>query len=129
MVVCGQRVSLVTLGTLILPRIYEVSASLLVNEARAEVPLAPTESQQLIINQVTEQDVNSEIEVLRSRTLVEGVLRVAERGRRRAAEAGLIGVCVGHLRDLLTGKREAVEELIIAVQENLEIDPRFASRT
>jgi uncharacterized protein involved in exopolysaccharide biosynthesis len=39
--------------SLLAPDTYEVSATLLVNEARAEMPIAPAASQPLIINQVS----------------------------------------------------------------------------
>ncbi len=52
---------------------YKVEATLLVNEARVEMPIAPTESTQLFVNRVSEEDLNSEIEVLKSRKLIENV--------------------------------------------------------
>jgi uncharacterized protein involved in exopolysaccharide biosynthesis len=57
------------------PPTYEASATLLVNKARAEVPLAPTESPQLIVNQLSESDLNSEIEILKGRRLIAEALR------------------------------------------------------
>ena len=60
----------VTVSTILKPRVYEVTATLLVNSARAEIPLAPKESSQLIINRISEQDLNTEIEILKSRSLI-----------------------------------------------------------
>ena len=57
-----------------MPKVYRVAATLFVNEARAEVPLAPGASQQYVINKVSEEDLNSEIEILKSRQLIEDVV-------------------------------------------------------
>ena len=62
--------------SLLLPREYEVSATLVVNRARAEMPLAPSDSAQFVVNQLSEQDLNSEIEMMRSREMIEEVLDV-----------------------------------------------------
>lgn len=112
--------TLVTLLTLLTPRIYEVTSTLLVNEARAEVPLAPKESQQLIINQVTEQDVNSEIEVLRSRKLVEEVLLSLKEEGVEAPDTGLLSKLMSGLAG--KGRESAEDKLVIKVQEDLEVD-------
>jgi len=68
-------VTVVMFVTLRMPRTYEVIATLLVNKMRAEVPIGPTESTQVIAGQVSEQDLNSEIVVLTSRKLIEDVVR------------------------------------------------------
>lgn len=65
-------VSLVVVTILLMPRKYEVTATLLVNRSRAEVQMAPTDSSQLIVSG-SEQDLNAEIEVLQSRVLFEEV--------------------------------------------------------
>jgi succinoglycan biosynthesis transport protein ExoP len=63
-----------TLGTFLSPPTYEAMASILVKKASAEVPLVPKESSQLIINQVTEEDLNSEMTILKSRQAIEDTL-------------------------------------------------------
>jgi uncharacterized protein involved in exopolysaccharide biosynthesis len=68
-------VTVVMFVTLRMPRTYEVTATLLVNKMRAEVPIAATESAQVIAGQVSEQDLNTEIVVLTSRKLIEDVVR------------------------------------------------------
>lgn len=73
-VVLSTVVALTMLVTLKEPRTYRVTATLLVNEARVEMPIAPTDSTQLVVNRVSEEDLNSEIEVLRSRKLIENVV-------------------------------------------------------
>ncbi len=64
----------VGLATFLATPTYEVTVAVLVKKARGDVPLAPTQSTQLIIGQVTEEDLNSEIEILKSRHLIEEVL-------------------------------------------------------
>jgi succinoglycan biosynthesis transport protein ExoP len=68
-------VVVVTIIGLLKPRTYRVAATLLVHAARAEMPIAPTDSTQLIVNRVSEQDLNSEIEVLQGRKLIEDAVR------------------------------------------------------
>lgn len=68
----------VTAITFILPATYEATTLILVKRSRAEIPLAPKDTNQLIINQVTREDVNSEIEILKSRVLLEATLQVLE---------------------------------------------------
>jgi uncharacterized protein involved in exopolysaccharide biosynthesis len=68
-------VSAVVLMTLRAPKMYEVNATLFVRQARADMPIAPTESEQVFVNRVSQEDLNSEIEVLKSRKLIESVVR------------------------------------------------------
>jgi uncharacterized protein involved in exopolysaccharide biosynthesis len=53
---------------------YEATAAILIKKASAEVPLVPKESSQLIISQVTEEDLNSEMTILKSRQAIEETL-------------------------------------------------------
>ena len=87
------------------PYIYEVTATLLVNEARAEMPIAPAASQPLIINQVSEQDLNSEIEVIKSRQLIEDVLHSLGLDETSQPEGGRRFSILGSIRELLGSKR------------------------
>jgi uncharacterized protein involved in exopolysaccharide biosynthesis len=115
--------TVVTAATLLLPRTYEVSSTLLVNEARAEVPLAPTDSPQLIVNQVTEQDLNSEIEVLRSRQLIEEVVaNVAGESPPETVNTGPVAWVTNGLRRILGSKQlSASEGLVVDLQEHIII--------
>jgi uncharacterized protein involved in exopolysaccharide biosynthesis len=63
------------LGTFLSAPKYEAMASILVKKASAEVPLVPKESSQLIISQVSEEDLNSEMTILKSRQAIEETLR------------------------------------------------------
>jgi uncharacterized protein involved in exopolysaccharide biosynthesis len=62
------------LGTFLSAPKYEAMASILVKKASAEVPLVPKESSQLIISQVSEEDLNSEMTILKSRQAIEDTL-------------------------------------------------------
>jgi len=68
-------VVVVTLGTLLSPPTYEARAAILVKKASAEIPLVPSKSSQLIISQLTQEDLNSEVAILRSRRALEEALR------------------------------------------------------
>jgi uncharacterized protein involved in exopolysaccharide biosynthesis len=53
---------------------YEATAAILVKKSSVEMPLVPKESSQLIISQVTEEDLNSETVILKSRQAIEDTL-------------------------------------------------------
>jgi uncharacterized protein involved in exopolysaccharide biosynthesis len=96
--------SLVMAVTLLMPRTYETTATLLVHKARADVPLAPSGSGQLIVNQVTEQDLNSEVEILKSRQLIEDVLRTLGVDESWQGGEAVFNRAVGWLKALVGGK-------------------------
>jgi len=54
---------------------YTATAGILVRKARAEMPLSPTVQGEPIIVQVSEEDLNSEIEILRNQSLIEQVIQ------------------------------------------------------
>jgi uncharacterized protein involved in exopolysaccharide biosynthesis len=115
--------ALVMTVTLLLPRSYEVSSTLLVNKARAEVPLAPTDAPQLFVNQVTEQDLNSEIEVLRSRQLIEGVVQsLGPRSVTTDDEGSAVAKALGFLTGLVSSSELSdTEALVVDLQKKIEI--------
>lgn len=53
---------------------YEVTAAMLVKKQRTEIPFAPTAAAEPIIVEVTEEDLNSEIEILKGRSLLRQVI-------------------------------------------------------
>jgi uncharacterized protein involved in exopolysaccharide biosynthesis len=116
-------VAVMALG-MMAPDTYEVMATLLVNEARAEVPLAPAASQQLIINQVSEQDLNSEIEILKSRQLIEEVLHELGVDESSVPEGGKRRSILGSIRGLIGSKRLSYfNGLVVDLQDAIEISP------
>ena len=62
------------LAAFLAPPTYEATAAILVKKSSVEMPLVPTQSSQLIISQVTEEDLNSEITILKSRQAIEDTL-------------------------------------------------------
>lgn len=116
--------SLTALFTLLAKPVYQVSATLLVNKARAEVPLAPTDSAQLIISQLSEQDLNSEIEILKSRGLIEEVLRTLDVDETVRPKSGLAATAKGAMKRIL-GQPELsyFDTLVLHLQARLEITP------
>lgn len=66
-------VTVVGLATFLSAPTYEVRASILLKKNQAEVPLTPTESNQLVITRLSQEDLNSELAILRSRELTETV--------------------------------------------------------
>lgn len=69
-------VTVVTLGTLVAPSIYQSEAKLLIRVGRESVTLDPTAStgQVISIGQQRETEVKSELEILKSRDLIEKVV-------------------------------------------------------
>jgi uncharacterized protein involved in exopolysaccharide biosynthesis len=116
-------VVIVTLGTFLMAPTYEASAAILVRKASAEVPLVPSESSQLIISQVTQEDLNSEAEILRSRAAIEDALRsigVSESMR----DDGPLTTARRELSILLGGRRLSyLEEMVLELQKRLEVEP------
>jgi uncharacterized protein involved in exopolysaccharide biosynthesis len=108
--------------SLLLPRTYEVSAMLVVNRARAEMPMAPTESGRLVVNQLSEQDLNSEIEVLKSREMIEGVLLNLGDFETSKPERSGLRKMVGSAKQMLGGNELTVfDGLVVDLQENIGI--------
>jgi uncharacterized protein involved in exopolysaccharide biosynthesis len=112
-----------TLGTFLLPPTYEANASILVKKASAEVPLVPKESSELIINRVAEEDLNSEMTLLKSRQSIEDALHalgVDETWRKdgllqtaRWSVAGLLGV----------RRLSYFDEMVLQLEKKIDVTP------
>jgi uncharacterized protein involved in exopolysaccharide biosynthesis len=133
-----------TLITFLSPPMYEATAAILVKKASAEVPLVPKESSQLIISQVSEQDLNSEITILKSRQAIEDTLHalgVDESWRRQGplqhawkAVAEFLGAPrLSYLNELVLALEKEIDVQTIRRSNVLEIsyrdkDPDWATR-
>jgi uncharacterized protein involved in exopolysaccharide biosynthesis len=97
----------------------------MVNEARAEVPMAPGESQGMTINRVSEEDLNSEIEILKSRQLIEYVVEtvwVDPPETEDPIETSRIGQRIGWLKSLVRGEElSRFNSLVLHLQSAIEI--------
>jgi len=101
------------------PRIYEVSSTLLVNKARAEVPIAPTETTN-IIDWVNESDINSELEILKSRSLLEDVVDSLYSTKNLVTENNRSDRAIRTFRKLLGGQRlSPTDSLVVELQKKL----------
>jgi uncharacterized protein involved in exopolysaccharide biosynthesis/Mrp family chromosome partitioning ATPase len=71
-------ITTVTAGTLLMPEVYQSDAKILVRLGRESVTLDPTAAtgQVLSVSQNRENEINSELEILRSRELAEKVVDV-----------------------------------------------------
>lgn len=109
------------LGTFLSSPIYEANASILVKKASAEVPLVPKESSQLIISQVSEEDLNSEMTILKSRQAIEDTLRglgVDETWR----HDGLLGSARRGLSGLLGSPRLSYfDEMVLQLVKKIDV--------
>jgi uncharacterized protein involved in exopolysaccharide biosynthesis len=116
-------VAVTALATFLVPPTYEATAAILVKKASAEVPLVAKDSSQLIISQVSEEDLNSEAAILGSRQAIEDVLhefRVDESWRRdglvlraRSALAGLLG----------SPRLSYFDDMVLHLQKKVEVRP------
>jgi uncharacterized protein involved in exopolysaccharide biosynthesis len=137
-------VVITTLATFLLPPTYEATAAILVKKASAEVPLVAKESSQLIISQVTEEDLNSEMTILKSRQAIEDMLHdlgVDESWRHdgplqraRKAVAGVLGEPrLSYFDEMVLGLEKQIEVSPIRRSNVLQIkyrhsDPEWATR-
>jgi succinoglycan biosynthesis transport protein ExoP len=112
-----------TLATFLAHPTYEATAAILIKKASAEVPLVAKESSQLIISQVTEEDLNSEMTILKSRQAIEDTLRAlgvneswrheGPLQRARNAVAGALGV----------PRLAYFDEMVLALEKQVEVSP------
>jgi len=115
---------LVVISSLFSVPTYEVTSTLLVNKARAEIPLAPTDAPQLIVRQLSEEDLNSEIEILKSRQLIEEVLVALDVDESARTAPGLVSQAKNQLKQIL-GKEELsfFDATVVHLQEKIQISP------
>jgi uncharacterized protein involved in exopolysaccharide biosynthesis len=112
---------LVVAAGLLRSPVYMVKATLLV-KARAEIPLAPTESP-LIISQVSPKQINSEIEILKSRKLLEEVLEILSVDEVQQQES-FVGRSKVAIKNLLGQPQlSPFDEMVLHLQRQLQIRP------
>jgi len=110
--------------SLLQPRIYRVSANLLVNRARVEVPIGPTESAQAFVGRVSEQDLNSEIEIIKSREMIEDVLQVLGVDEMLRPKSSGIDRVVATVRKFFGGHELSFfDSMVVHLQERIYIRP------
>jgi capsular exopolysaccharide synthesis family protein len=123
---CAVVITLAALRSFLADSVYEASATVLVKKSTAEVPIVPSQSSQLIISQITEQDLNSEMEILRSRQLVEevlGLLGVDESSRPK----DFVNLALGRLRGALEEHPEPIA--FVATTPPRSLPPSAPSQT
>jgi len=114
--------AIVTIVALLIPPTFEAQATLLVNTARAEIPIGPKESPQLIASQVTEQDLNSEIELLKSRQLLEEVLQLLDL-EEPIEEGAWISAAMVRVKKALGGAQLPFNDrMVLLLQEEIKIE-------
>jgi len=116
-------VGVTALATFLSPPTYEATAAILIKKSSAEMPLIPTESSQLIISQVTEADLNSEMTILKSRQAIEDTLHglgVDESWRRE----GPLQRARRAVADLLGAPRLSYfDEMVLQLEKTIEVQP------
>lgn len=109
------------LVTLLKPPVYEVEATLVVNTSRAEIPIAPKESPQLLVSKIGEEDLNTEIEILKSRQLIEEVLDSLPE-RPPAGPVSWLNRAKARVLSVMAGpKLTRREQMILHLQQELRI--------
>lgn len=112
-------------GLLLRAPVYESSAKILVRKGRAEVPAAPKDSPVLMVPSVTEQDLSSEVEILKSRWLTEQTVVMLQEGTGLPEQPdGLTERVLGRLRGLL-GRPEMpyADQLVVILEEEIKVEP------
>jgi uncharacterized protein involved in exopolysaccharide biosynthesis len=111
------------LATFLVSPTYEATAAILIKKASAEMPLIPTQSSQLIISQVTEEDLNSEMTILKSRQAIEDTLHglgVDESWRHE----GLLQRARRAVADLLGAPHLSYfDEMVLHLEKKIEVRP------
>jgi uncharacterized protein involved in exopolysaccharide biosynthesis len=116
-------VAVTTLATFLVPPTYEATASILVKKASAELPLVPKDSSQLIISQVSEEDLNSETTILKSRQAIEETLHglgVDESWRHDGPLARLRRTVAGALG---SPRLSYFDEMVLQLDKKIEVKP------
>ncbi len=112
---------LVMTVSLLLPRTYEVTATLLVNKTRVEVPMAPSEVTQRI-SRVSDQDLNTEIEMLKSRGLIEETVNALGVEESPKPDAGWAARMVGSTRRILGSQQlSQVDSMVVRLLDQLRV--------
>jgi uncharacterized protein involved in exopolysaccharide biosynthesis len=111
------------LATFLLPPTYEATAAILVKKASAEVPLIPTESSQLIISQVTEEDLNSEMTILKSRQAIEDMLHGLGVDESWRHEGPLQRAWKAVASALGAPRLSYFDEMVLTLNEKIEVKP------
>ena len=112
------------LSALMTPRTYEAETKILVKRERVDPVVSPaSDSAANLPSVVTEEDLNSEVELLRSRDLLEKVVTTCGLDRRR--DSSLLGRLILELRSASADQRAkqfAVPFAVRALQRNLKVD-------
>lgn len=112
-----------TLATFLVAPTYEATATILVKKASAELPLVPKDSAQLIISQVSEEDLNSETTILKSRQAIEETLRglgVDESWRHDGLLSRLRRTVAGTLG---SPRLSYCDEMVLQLDKKIEVKP------
>src|SRR5258708_35637484 len=104
--VCGIVFGLVVLGTLIWPPVYQGNAKILVQDNRAELLVSPglqesnPQSPAVVANQITEEDLNSEKELLTSTFIIKRAIENLPPPRHYTGVAAPVVNAVGYVLGL-----------------------------
>ncbi len=119
----------VVLVTSLLPEQYETHMKILINRERNDpVVSSATQSQMLITQDVTQEDLNSEVELLKSRDLLEKVVIAC--GLDKPQDASILG----RIRDSLFKENEStaaamrVPRAVLALENKLNVEPIAKSK-
>lgn len=117
-----STVCAVGVWTFLSPPIFEVSAAILVKNSRGVIPITPTASPQVFVNPVREEDLNSEIEILRSRRLIEETLQTLQIDADWRPPGLLDGLTVAGFMLTQPPQVPTVDELTLHLMENIKIE-------
>jgi uncharacterized protein involved in exopolysaccharide biosynthesis len=111
------------LVTFLSPPTYEAKAAILVKKASAEMPLVPTESSQLIISQVSEEDLNSEMTILKSRQAIEDTLHGLGVDKTWRHDTWLQRLQNAAAASLGAPRLSYFDEMVLQLEKKIEVQP------
>jgi len=111
------------LASFLSPPTYEATAAILVKKSSVEMPFVPTDSSPLIVSQVSETDLNSEILILKSRQAIEEVLHGfgVDEGWRREGTVQRARRTVA--RFLGAPRLSYFDEMVLELEKKVEVAP------
>src|SRR5271163_4941301 len=115
------------LGAVLLPRKYEAEMKILVNRERVDAVVTPDPDNVNgpgIVPAVSEEDLNSEVELIKSRDLLERVVLACSLGDEQKSWAGQWLDAVGSfLRETPTTRQTQLARAVQDLEQRLIVDP------
>lgn len=131
MVVGASIFGTVAVGTLLWPRSYEATSSVIVLGRNYQNPIfsEPNQARESTLFIKPQEEINSEIAIIGSRPVLERVVQALQLDKRMdAMGSGLVGTLTRQLKGIQTGGRSDFEVAVARLGEELKIEPGVESQ-